>query len=71
MLVLNLKEFFCFGTGKFKGKSFVLENVKNSKSKTTSVEFYAGFPGEQFLETKIIASMQPISHFHWHFSFFS
>ena len=48
-----------------------MENVKNSKSKTISVKFYAGFPNEQFLETKIIASMQPISHFHWHFSFFS
>ena len=46
------------------------ENVKNWKSKRTSVELYTRFLDDQFLQTKIVTSMQPTSHFQWRFSFF-
>lgn len=46
------------------------ENVNNWKSKRTSVDLYTRFLDDQFLQTNIVTSMQPTSHFQWSFSFF-
>ena len=71
IMVPNLNEYFLLlEKGNLMKRLLCWENVKNWKSKRTSVELYTRFLDDQFLQTKIVTSMQPTSHFQWRFSFF-
>ena len=71
IMVPNLNEYFLLlEKGNLTERLLCWENVKNWKSKRTSVELYTRFLDDQFLQTKIVTSMQP-AHFRFSIAFFS